>query len=238
MCNFEETLIRCLDYSEDDVKREWKNNKDDNCELAKSFNYLDFNRDYKSENKAVANENTELLIVGTLSPHKGRKNGYYYSADGNDQLEILEKCIELTIPNEYKNKESELNGLVDYKNNLVKNPKNTTTINAIEGILNENHIAFIDVIKCAVTPINSASDNKIKCFCLDREAFIKFFKTNKGKASIVFNSRNAEIAFLKMFNFGYAPQILYKDRETKYNCWKKELEITLKKNTSIQLKNN
>jgi len=93
--------------------------------FGQSFNYIDKEKKYKFSDGAVANENTELLIVGTYTPFSGRQNGYYYTSEDNIMYGILDECLDL----DYLGYES----LSDIKNSLNNDPsKREEKINNIK----------------------------------------------------------------------------------------------------------
>lgn len=143
-----------------------KNNIPPNYEYFESFN----------SNNAV-DDNTKVIIVGTLTPYKGRNNGYFYSAKGNPVYEILDNYFICNI-------------FVELKNQLISRPKDTVKINKIKQELRNHNIAFLDVIKEAISPIDTSADNAIKELILDYDAF----KNIKNDVVFICNSRAAEYA--------------------------------------------
>lgn len=115
--------------------------------------------------------------MGTLTPYKGRNNGYFYSAKGNPVYEILDNYFICNI-------------FVELKNQLISSSKDTVKINKIKQKLRNRNIAFLGVIKEAISPIDTAADNAIKELILDYNAF----KNIKNEVVFICNSRAAEYA--------------------------------------------
>lgn len=164
------------------------------------------------------NENTKVIIVGTLTPKKGRDNGYFYSSPSNRMLEILDAYF-LS-----KNRPS---NLLSIKNELIKNPKDTAIIEELKSELSKNNIALLDVIKTAIASTITASDEEIIEFDLDFETFDKLKNQN---VVYICNSRNAEYALNKIaknnnqdMKIDYAPQIWRRKKEIIQNRWNEVL---------------
>lgn len=164
------------------------------------------------------NENTKVIIVGTLTPKKGRDNGYFYSSPSNRMLEILDAYF-LS-----KNRPS---NLLSIKNELIKNPKDTAIIEELKSELSKNNIALLDVIKTAIASTITASDEEIIEFDLDFETFDKLKNQN---VVYICNSRNAEYALNKIaknnnqdMKIDYAPQICRRKKEIIQNRWNEVL---------------
>ncbi len=140
-----------------------------NYEYCKSFNELSM--------KLIRNNDIRYLIVGTLTPPKGRKNGYFYTALKNKMF----RYIDLTFDDGMKLEEQKLN------------------IKEIEAILCERHVAFIDVINEAIVSKVSSRDDDILSYTLDYDRFEEIFSKNQ-EIKIAVNSKNAEAGFKQICN--------------------------------------
>lgn len=188
-----------------------KSNIPQNYEYCKSFN----------EDHAI-DENTKVIIVGTLTPHDGRQNGYFYSARKNPTYGILDDYFGQ-------------NKFLELKSKLISNPQDKNVIKKIKKELQNKHIAFLDVVKEAISPILSPADDDIDSLILDYGSF-RNINTN-----IVFicNSLAAEYALCKIQKKNnttntilYAPQIARIKKEDKQSRWKNVLDkaFTIEKN--------
>lgn len=138
-------------------------------EYCKSFNQLSMN--------LIRNNDIRYLIVGTLTPPKGRKIGYFYTASKNKMF----RYIDLSFSD---------------KRYLELQKKNRAEI---EKILCERHVAFIDVINEAIVSKVSSRDDDILSYTLDYKSFKDIFAMNP-KIKIAVNSRNAEAGFKQICN--------------------------------------
>lgn len=174
-----------------------------NYSLCHSFNY-----------DSNINKNTKLVIVGTLTPKKGRAVGYFYSSPTNRMFEILDSYF-LS-----KNQQSNLKTI---KSQLIKNPHDKNVIQQLKNELHKHQIALLDVIDYTVASDLTASDDEIIKFNLD----YKTFETIKNRNIIfVCNSRNAEFALNiisnklnKNFQIDFAPQIWRKSKQAIQQRW-------------------
>lgn len=113
-------------------------------------------------------KDTKLVIVGTITPIKGMKHGYFYTSSGRNKVyKTLDdyfkpKCTRSSLVEQKKSLKSASNDVEKQK-----------IIDEIKEILKKYKIAFIDVIKTAVRKQNEASDLKIVLFDLDYDAFKK-----------------------------------------------------------------
>lgn len=178
-----------------------------NYEICTSFN-----------NISNFDENTKIIIVGTLTPKKGRNNGYFYSSPTNRMLEILDTYF-LS-----KNKQSQLLAI---KNQLMKNPQDESIIEELKNELAKNNIAFLDVVKTAISSTITASDDEIFEFDLDFETFAKLKNQN---VVYICNSLNAEYALNIIaknnhqdMKIDYAPQIWRRTKQIIQNRWNEVL---------------
>lgn len=124
-----------------------------NFELCSSFNA-----------KNAITSKTKVIIVGTLTPPAGRKNGYFYSAPKN--------CVYKLLDNFFKIKNNNTN-FVQYKENLINaiNAQKGIYIKQIKNELKNNSIAFLDIIDTAIASTTSYKDDEIAIFNLDYNSF-------------------------------------------------------------------
>ena len=209
---FDSTLKKCQLSTAVNVKN---HNIQNDFELCRSFNC----------NHAI-DSNTKLIIVGTLTPPDGRKNGYFYSADGNGVYGLLDNYF------------SGNSNFLKLKENLINTQVNKEQcVEDIKKELKRFDIAFLDVIDYAIAPTNSPDDNYIQYFNLDYDSFKNVLDT-LSDFNFVCTSKNAVEGLLcilerfgiavknaekypiklsynnKSFNIDLVPQIV---RNTKYN---------------------
>lgn len=161
---FESTLKKCQSSTKNEVA--YYNFLND-FEWCRSFNY----------NHAI-DSNTKLIIVGTLTPHDGRKNGYFYSADGNGVYGLLDEY--------FAGKSNFLN----LKNKLIASSNKAQCIDDIINELKKFNIAFLDVIDCAIASTTSPDDDEILYFNLDFDSFKNLLDT-LSDFNFVCTSKNA-----------------------------------------------
>ena len=134
--------------------------------------------------ETTLDENTEYLIVGTLTPPKGRgkgKQGYFYCSPSNKMYRFIGLGLE--------EKKAEFN--------KTWNPK---LKEEIKGLFTSNHIAFLDVVDEAYAKKNSSRDDDIECYTLAVDAFEdKKNIIENPKLKIVANSLNAYDMLLVIF---------------------------------------
>lgn len=140
-----------------------------NYEYCESFNQLSM--------KLIKNNDIRYLIAGTLTPPKGRKNGYFYTASRNKMF----RYIDLSF--------SDGLYLEQQKNNPAE----------IEKILRKRQVAFIDVINEAIVSKVSSRDDDILSYTLDYKSFEEIFSMNPN-IKIAVNSKNAEAGFKQICN--------------------------------------
>ncbi len=138
-------------------------------EYCKSFNQLSMN--------LIRNNDIRYLIVGTLTPPEGRKNGYFYTASKNKMF----RYIDLSFSD----------GL--YLEQKKSNPAE------IEKILCKRHVAFFDVVNEAIVLKGSSRDDDILSYTLDYVRFKEILSKNP-KIKIAVNSKNAEAGFKQICN--------------------------------------
>lgn len=193
--------------------------KEDVLKISSPKNYVhctSFNRN------SFFDEHTKVVICGTLTPQKGRDNGFFYSSPANSMFEILDSY--------FKSTNTQTN-FVDIKNKIIKNPNCEKYINELQTELLKHKIALIDVVENAIASNIIASDDEIICFNLD---YCTFAKVNKNVVYVC-NSRNAEYA-LKLIakhnnqsmKIEFAPQIWRKSKQLKQQRWNDVLKKYLK----------
>lgn len=138
-------------------------------EYCESFNKLSM--------KLIRNNDIRYLIVGTLTPPKGRKNGYFYTASKNKMF----RYIDLSFSD----------GL------YLEQQKNNPAV--IEKILRKRHVAFFDVVSEAIVLKGSSRDDDILSYTLDYNRFKAIFLKNPN-IKIAVNSKNAEAGFKQICN--------------------------------------
>lgn len=161
------------------AKKRLANASVDNIEVTSGYTKsTSFNKDSTYDGE------TKILIVGTFTPYCGRRAGYFYCSERNGLFSIIDYCFD--------DKQS----LVDAKKELLDNLNDKFTkikkIEQIKKILNKRKIAFLDVIKEAISPYNDPSDDAILSYVLDYDSFKKM-DFNKIDL-IIANSKNALVA--------------------------------------------
>lgn len=168
-------------------------------------------------------DNTKIVIVGTLTPKKGRQNGYFYSSPSNRMFEILDTYFKS------KNIDSNLGSI---KKRLLENPNNQDIINQLKKELTKLHIALLDVVDTAIASTTNASDDEIIDFNLDYTTFQKY---SNMEIVYICNSRNAEYALNiisehnhQKMKIDFAPQIWRKSKKAIQDRWNTVLEKAFK----------
>lgn len=138
------------------------------------------------DEESTINDLTEYLVIGTLTPPKGRgkhNEGYFYCSDKNHMYEYIDSAKHL--------------GLCHKKEEFIKNwdPK---IKQEIIDILIDNNIAFLDVVDEAYAVRGSSKDDDIVCYTLATKYFKKVNFSNP-KLKIVANSLNAYDVIMKIF---------------------------------------
>ena len=170
-----------------------------NYEYCKSFNELSM--------KLIRNNDIRYLIVGTLTPPEGRKNGYFYTASKNKMF----RYIDLSFSD----------GM-----DLEKQKLNTREI---EAILCKRQ--FLDVVNEAIVLKGSSRDDDILSYTLDYNRFKKIFSKNPN-IKIAVNSKNAEAGFkqicneLKKYNIKY--ELIPQNIRGNFRIYKSELSLIKK----------
>lgn len=140
-------------------------------EYCKSFNELSMEMDL------IRNNEIRYLIVGTLTPPEGRKNGYFYTASKNKMFRYIDLSFN--------------DGL--YLEQQKNNPEE------IKNILCKRQVAFFDVVNEAIVLKGSSRDDDILSYTLDYDRFKEILSKNQ-KIKIAVNSKNAEAGFKQICN--------------------------------------
>ena len=122
-------------------------------------------------------EDTEIIIVGTITPTEGMKNGYY-TASRNRIYGYIDAARGTS--------------LVKKKTDLMQeslSEKRKQIISEVKNELKEQKIAFLDVMGSAIRCKGSHADSDIKCYTLDYPVFSTVPKNVK---KVICNSRLAE----------------------------------------------
>lgn len=186
-------------YIRDDVGNNFKeneqiNNKKVKYELCPSFN---------SKFKEIIEERStdiKIVIVGSFTPCKGRKNGYFYASQINDkgevtngQLKILQKCILFN-----KGNKRDFDVIIKCYKDLKNHDNKDSIIEEINKLLIKHNLIFQDIIDYASSPYEEgyANDEYIKPYCLDKRTFERLY--DDTKCIFICNSRFAEAALKKV----------------------------------------
>lgn len=122
---------------------------------------------------------TEIIIVGTITPSGG--NGYFYTAPRNR----IYGYVDAARGTKLKDKKEALQRTTNEKQRQL-------IIDDIKGELNNQKIAFLDVIDEAIRLRGSYADSDLQYYTLDYSAFSNIPKSVK---KIICNSRLAEKYF-------------------------------------------
>lgn len=124
-------------------------------------------------------DDTEIIIVGTITPTEGMRNGYFYTSPRNRIYGYIDAARGT--------------GLLEKKRKLtdigLSRLQKEQIIESIKDELKEQKIAFLDVMKSAIRLKGSCSDRDIKCYTLDYSAFSNISKHVK---KVICHSRLAE----------------------------------------------
>lgn len=131
------------------------------------------------------NENTKLIIVGTITPPKGMENGYFYTAPDNNIYDYIDEALGINMFSELKTK-------------LKNSDEKGSVIEEIKKELKRYNIAFLDVVKNAIRVRGSSSDQDISYYSLDNDSFEKIFKIIRDDTFFICNSRMAENGYKKI----------------------------------------
>ena len=136
-------------------------------------------------------EDSKYIIVGTLTPPKGRNAGFFYSAPNNHMFEFIDNAFKSRDPY----------SLVDLKNEL-NNPNRTRpkqVVNDIMDVMIKRKICFIDVVDIAIASSSKYQDEYISRYSLDYKSFSNINILNPN-IKIVANSNNAKVRLDEIFN--------------------------------------
>ena len=126
--------------------------------------------------KNCVDENTRLIIVGTITPPEGA--GYFYTSPYNKIYGYIDAA---------------LNTDLKAKKKILHETKDLSVINEIIDILKSKGIAFLDVFDSVIRKQKSPYDDDIKYYTLDIDSFKKNIN-----AKFICNSRLAEKCFLEI----------------------------------------
>lgn len=154
--------------------------------------------------------NTEIIIVGTITPSGG--NGYFYTAPRNR----IYGYIDVARGTKLKEKKEALQKTTDTKQRQL-------IIDDIKTELNNQKIAFLDVIDEAIRLKGSYADKDIKYYTLD---YSTFSKIPQSVIKVICNSKLAQDCYneirTKITNLPAA--IYISQRNGKKDCWVNELK--------------
>lgn len=157
-------------------------------------------------------EDTEIIIVGTITPTEGMKNGYFYTASRNRIYGYIDAARGTS--------------LVKKKTDLMQeslSEKRKQIISEVKNELKEQKIAFLDVMGSAIRCKGSHADSDIKCYTLDYSVFSTVPKNVK---KVICNSRLAENCYntirTKILNLPVATYL--SQRSGTKESWIKELK--------------
>lgn len=193
MSNFYKRCVEFENFTADNVKIKAQ-------QLLKSQELQDYCLCKSFNEKSNISSQTKAVIVGTLTPQRGRNNGYFYSSPTNNLLKYIDNYFD-----------AENSPLTKLKDKLNSNPADENILKEINKTLDSLHVAFLDVVGTAVASKSNASDNEILCFNLDYDAF-KNIDTNN--VTFICNSHASEFALKQIakhnnqkITIDYAPQI-------------------------------
>ena len=163
-----------------------------------------FNKDYH-----LVGPSTKVIIVGTITSPQGRglNKNFYYMSPYNPMYRILDAYFK--------------------SSNFVKYKKEGN-IPALIKELNENGIAFVDVVKSCFNPKNSSLDDDLEDIELDYDAFIGI----DDNIVMLANSKNAYGALLRIAERNHLKnniKYVYGFRFYKQEDWNKAFDEIYKK---------
>ena len=144
------------------------------------------------ENLITYDENTELLIVGTITPSKGKF--YYCNPDARkNTLDLIFHCFGDSFQDEHI-KTYCSNNLQELRHKISNEE---VSPNELIAYLKKKKVAFIDIAKKVFRPKNSSSDSEFIFLSLDYDSFNKVFddineKKRDKKLLIIANSGSVE----------------------------------------------
>lgn len=177
----------------------WKNIDQTDYEKVNSFNRIN-----------CILPGTEIIIVGTITPSGG--NGYFYTAPRNR----IYGYVDAARGTKLKDKKEALQRTTNEKQRQL-------IIDDIKGELNNQKIAFLDVIDEAIRLQGSYADSDIKHYTLDYAAFLNIPQSVK---KVICNSKLAEDCYnLIRTDIINLPGAIYLSQRTgKKLCWVNELK--------------
>lgn len=157
-------------------------------------------------------EDTEIIIVGTITPTEGMRNGYFYTSPRNR----IYGYIDAARGTELVEKKRKLTNI------RLSRLQKEQIIETIKNELQEQKIAFLDVIESAIRLKDSYSDRDIKCYTLDYSAFSNISKHVK---KVICNSRLAEECYNVIRTEKDLPAAIYlSQRDGTKESWINELK--------------
>lgn len=145
---------------------------------------------------------TKLIIVGTITPSKGKENGYFYTAPRNLVYGYIDDALGTNLK-----KKKELLKIIEDKANVI--------FQIVEE-LKENKIAFLDIMKKAIRKKDSYKDTDILFYSLDIESFrnvpenVYFICNSKlAKEGLEEICKELNRNIVEGINYHYRPQRLY-----------------------------
>lgn len=157
-------------------------------------------------------EDTEIIIVGTITPTEGMRNGYFYTSPRNRIYGYIDAARGTELV-EKKRKLTDI-GLSRLQKEQI--------IETIKNELQEQKIAFLDVIESAIRLKDSYSDSDIKCYTLDYPVFSTVPKNVK---KVICNSRLAEECYNVIRTEKDLPAAIYlSQRDGTKESWINELK--------------
>ena len=153
---------------------------------------------------------TEIIIVGTITPSGG--NGYFYTAPRNK----IYGYIDAARGTKLKEKKEALQKTTNEKQRL-------SIIDGIKRELNDQKIAFLDVIDEAIRRKGSYADTAIKHYTLDYAAFSNIPQSVR---KVICNSRLTENCYnkIRVETTNLTTAIYLSQRSGKKNRWINELK--------------
>lgn len=158
-------------------------------------------------------DDTEIIIVGTITPTEGMRNGYFYTSPRNRIYGYIDAARGTELV-EKKRKLTDIRLSRLQKEQIISEVKNE---------LKEQKIAFLDVMGSAIRCKGSHADSDIKCYTLDYSVFSTVPKNVK---KVICNSRLAENCYntirTKILNLPVATYL--SQRSGTKESWIKELK--------------
>ena len=168
-------------------------------------NFKDYEDVESFNQETTLDDDTKLLIVGTLTPPKGK--GKYFYSTRNNIYGLIDEALNNggkleNLKGQFKNYNDSCSNKneVDSDNKVVRDK--------IKEYLKDNKIAFLDVVKYAIRNKYSSSDENIVVAELDYDEF----KDLENVKKIIVNSRAAEDALKKIFNKNFGDPEIYNEK--------------------------